>query len=161
MLTRLVALAVVGGLGAGLVLRIWLGRGRFKLLVTLATLPVVAHAALTLAAGVRAGVAPVGAGAFLAGALVVAAVGVVLGRRSVAVRPWLAVFTPLLSAAVYAAVPLLLFYFALRDAGARLDVLAAAGLVTLALFATCVLVSFAPPSLASRQPRVPPPRGRA
>lgn len=148
MLTRLLVLAVLGGLGVGLVLRIWFGRGRFRAVVSFATLPVLVHTALSLAAGLRAGVPTATLAAHLALGLAICVAGVILGRRNVDARPWLAVFTPLLSAVVYSATALVLIGLALRATGQGLDVLAVAGMVTGSIFATCALVSFAPPAFA-------------
>lgn len=144
MLTRLLALAVVGGLGVGLVLRIWFGRQRFRALVALGALPIAVHVAVTLVAALRAEVDLPVVGIYLLIAAAVAVVGVLVGRRNVDTRPWLSAFTPLLSAAAYGVTALLLIGLTLRASGHALNVLGVAGIVTGSIFATCALVSFAP-----------------
>lgn len=160
MLTRLLAVAIVGGLGVGLVLRIWFGRQRFRALVALGALPLAVHVAATLAAALRAEVALPVVGGYALIAAIVAVLGVLVGRRSVDTRPWLAAFSPLLSAAAYAATALLLIGLTLRASGHALNVLGVAGLVTGAIFATCALVAFAPRASAPGAPRSRPPRPR-
>ncbi len=148
MLTRLLVLAVLGGVGVGLVLRIWFGRSRFRAVVSFATLPVLAHTVLSLIAAVRADVQAVTIAAHLVLGLAICAVGVLVGRRNVDARPWLAVFTPLLSTAAYSATALVLISLALRAEGRAFDVLTTTGMVTGTIFITCVLVAFAPPAFS-------------
>jgi len=144
MLTRLLALAIAAGLGAGFVLRIALGRARFGLVATLATLLLPLHAATVAWTAVRAEVGAATVAAFLAAAVVVAVVGALAARRSVASRPWLAAFLPLLTGLVYAALPLLALVLLLRGQQWALDVVPAVTYATLTIFAVAALLPFVP-----------------
>lgn len=148
MLSRLLALAVLGGLGVGLVLRIWFGRSRFGVIASLATLPALVHTVLSLISAFRADVPLTTVLAYVALALGIVVIGALFGHRNVDSRPWLSAFTPLISTAVYSATALVLISLALRSAGLVFDVLATTGMVTGTIFLCCVLVPFAPPAFS-------------
>lgn len=154
MLVRFGALAVVVGLGAGLLLRIVLGRGRFATLVVAAQAPLLVHVLVAVRGGWVEGVGTPSLLAFLAAGLVLAAAGAVLGARWTGTRPWLAALTPAITTAVYTLLPFLLFERALSltAAAGRLP-LTSYGvffLLIAAVLLTCVLLPFAP---SQREPR--------
>jgi|SRR5690606_18688504 len=144
MLTRLLALAIAAGLGAGFVLRIALGRARFGSVATVAIALLPLHAAVVAWTAMRADVGGVTVALFLLAAVIVAALGAWTARRSVGSRPWLAAFMPLLTGLVYAAVPLLALVLALRDRQWALDVVPAVTYATLTIFAVAALLPFVP-----------------
>ncbi|MFO7544943.1 MAG: hypothetical protein R6W77_05555 [Trueperaceae bacterium] len=145
MLTRLLALAIAAGLGAGFVLRIALGRARFGSVATVAIALLPLHAATVAWTAVRADVGSVTVALFLVAALVVAAMGTWAARSWAVTRPWLAAFTPLVTGLVYAAVPLLvLVVVVLRDRQWALDVVPAVTYGTLTIFAVAALLPFVP-----------------
>jgi hypothetical protein len=144
MLTRLLALAIAAGLGAGFVLRIALGRARFGSVATVAIALLPLHAAVVAWTAVRADIGGVTVALFLASALIVAVLGAWAARRSVGPRPWLAAFMPLLTGLVYAAMPLLVLVLALRGRQWALDVVPAVTYGTLTIFAVAALLPFVP-----------------
>lgn len=155
MLTRLLALAIAAGLGAGFVLRIALGRARFGSVATVAIALLPVHAALVAWTAVRADVGGVTVALFLLAALAVAVSGAWFARRSVPSRPWLAAFMPLVTGLVYAAVPLLVLVLVLRDRQWALDVVPAVTYATLTIFAVAALLPFVPEAPERRARRRP------
>ena len=156
MIQRFAALMLVAGLGTGLVLRIVAGRGRFGTFVAGASLPLVYHLVVTVLAGSRAGVEPLQLGLFAVGGAVIALVGVLLGRRGVATRPWWAVATPAVTLAVYLLAAVLPFSYVLRSAGASLDTVPLFGAILGTIFTVSALLPFAPPPVTGpRLPRLP------
>lgn len=148
MLARLVALAVVGGLGVGLVLRVLLGRQRFPLLAALAHVPLLVHTLVAARGGWVEGVGPTAVLAFLASGLVLAGAGAALGYRWADTRPLLAALTPGITGVVYTFLPFLLFERAvsLTAAAGRLP-LTSFGVFfffVASLLAVCALLPFAP-----------------
>lgn len=156
MLIRFGALAALAGLGVGAVLRVALGRRRFALLVVIAHLPLLYHLARVGAAGNRAGL-PTSWTAALAGAgLLLMLLGMLVGRASATRRPWLAVVTPGLVAAVYLLLPVLLYNLQLTRSAVNLDSVATYAYVLAAVFMVALLVPFAPPPVTTpRLPRMP------
>lgn len=155
MLTRLLALALAGGLGAGFVLRIALGRGRFGLLATIALGLLPLHAVTVAWTAVRAGVGGVTVAVFLLAALLVAGSAAWLARRSVEERAWLAAFMPLVAGAVYGALPVLALVLLLRDQQWALDVVPAVTYAVLTIFSVAALVPFVPQAPERRRPPAP------
>lgn len=152
MLTRLLALALAGGLGAGFVLRIALGRGRFGLLATLALGLLPLHAVTVAWTAVRAGVGGMTVAVFVLAALLVAGSGAWLARRSVEQRAWLAAFMPLVAGAAYGALPVLALVLLLRDQQWALDVVPAVTYAVLTIFCVAALVPFVPQAPERRRP---------
>lgn len=156
MIQRFAALMLVAGLGTGLVLRIVAGRRRFGTFVAIAHLPIVYHLVVTLVAGYRAGVEPLYLGLFALGGAALALLGVVLGRKMMAARPWWASLMPGLTLAAYLAVAVLPFSIALRGTGASLDTVPLFGAVLATIFTVSALLPFAPPPVTGpRLPRFP------
>lgn len=148
MLARLVALAVVGGLGVGLVLRVLLGRQRFPLLAALAHVPLLVHTLVAARGGWVEGVGPTAVLAFLASGLVLAGTGAALGYRWADTRPLLSALTPGITGVVYTFLPFLLFERAvsLQAVAGRLP-LTSFGVFFFFAFvvlAVCLLLPFAP-----------------
>ncbi|HZW99400.1 MAG TPA: hypothetical protein VFF10_05005 [Trueperaceae bacterium] len=144
MITRFGALMILTGLGVGLLLRVILGRRRMPALATVAHLPLLVHIVLVVDAGRRAGIEAAPTLLFAAAGLLLFVVGVLLARWLHAQRPWLAAVTPALTAAVYLALPVVLFNHLLSQTPVRLGSLASFGYGLATVFFVCALLTFAP-----------------
>lgn len=148
MIVRLLALAVIGGLALGLVLRVVLGRERFAALAAAAHLPLLVHALVAARGGWAEGVSGASALVFLGAGVVLAAVGALVAHRSTERRPLLAALMPGITGVVYTFLPFLLFERAvsLTAAAGRLP-LTSFGVFFFffaSLLAVCALLPFAP-----------------
>lgn len=152
MLQRFAALMLVAGLGTGLVLRILAGRGRFGTFLVLAYLPLLYHVVVTTVTSLRSGIEPLYAGLYAVGGCLIGAVGVTVGRKLIAGRPWWAAVTPALSLAVYLVAAVLPFSFAVRAADVTLDTVPLFGAILGVVFTAAALLPFAPtrPAAAGR-----------
>ncbi|HEX7041266.1 MAG TPA: hypothetical protein VF202_14205 [Trueperaceae bacterium] len=155
MLVRLLALAVIVGLGVGLVLRVVLGRGRFPTLAALAHLPLLVHALVAARGGWSEGVGTAATLTFLAAGALLAAGGAALAYRWTGGRPLLAALMPGITGVVYTFLPFLLFERAV-------SLTAAAGRLPLTSFGVffffgavvlvvCLLLPFAPRAAEQRR----------
>lgn len=148
MLIRFGALAVLAGLGVGLLLRLLLGVRRFPALVAGAHLPLFVHALIVARGGWSEGAAPASVLTFLAAGVLLAVVGAVIGSRWADARPWVAAFLPGIAGLLYTFLPFLLFERVVSVVGAagRLP-LTSYGIFFLSLatvFVVCALLPFAP-----------------
>jgi hypothetical protein len=117
---------------------------------------VVYHVVVTVLAGFRAGVEPLHVGLYAVGSVVLMAIGMYLGRRMTARRPWWAAFMPGMTLAAYLLLAVLPFGYALRAAGASFDTVPLFGAVLATIFTTSALLPFAPPPVTGpRLPRFP------
>lgn len=144
MITRFGALSVLAGLGVGLLLRVVLGRRRMPALATVAHLPLLVHIVLVIDAGRRAGIAATATLLFAVASVVLFVVGVLLARRLYTMRPWIAAAMPALTAAVYLALPVVLYNHLLSQTSVRLGSLASFGYGLATVFFVCALLAFAP-----------------
>lgn len=155
MLVRFGALAVLGGLGLGLLLRLVLGRRTFPTLVALAHLPLLVHVLVAARGGWSDGAEGTYVVAFLAAGLVLAAAGAALGGRFAHTRPWLAALMPGVAGLVYTLLPFLLFERAvsLTAAVGRLPLTSYGVFFFLiaTLLVVCVLLPFAPRAAEPRR----------
>jgi len=144
-LTRLLGWLLLGGLVVGGVLRLALGRRRFRPLVSgLVIVPAVFHVAYVDAPWPSACTTTLGALAYLAGAAVVVGSGWLAGRRWAARRPLWAALSPAATAVVYGLLPFALYSWALRRASIDLDIVPTASYVGACLFGTALLLPFVP-----------------
>ncbi len=155
MLARLLALAVIGGLGVGLVLRVVLGRRRFSTLAALAHLPLLVHTLVAARGGWAEGVGTTAALTFLGAGVALAVAGAALGYAWAGGRPLLAALMPGITGVVYTFLPFLLFERAV-------SLTAAAGRLPLTSFGVffffvavvlvvCLLLPFAPRASEQRR----------
>lgn len=156
MIQRFAALMVVAGLGTGVVLRILAGRQRFGTFLALAHLPLLYHVTVTTVSAFGSGITALHIGLFALGGVVIGALGSVIGRRLIALRPWWAAVTPGLSLVAYLVAAVLPFSRALRAAGVTLDTVPLFGTILGVVFTVAALVPFAPPPVTGpRLPRFP------
>lgn len=156
MLIRFGALAALVGLGLGALLRLVLGRRRFGALLLVAHLPIIYHLVRVGLAGRMAGLPDAWTLAFTGAGLLLMLLGIVLGRASVARRPWLAAFMPAIVAAIYLLGPALIYNGRLAQAVVALDSIATFAYLLATILFVAVLVPFAPPPVAGpRLPRMP------
>lgn len=149
-LSRMAIWLLAGGLLAGIVVRATLGRRRFRavLAVTL-VVPAVIHAGYVTVQALVHSASVWGVLAFLAGGAVVVAAGWWTGRRWTPRHGLWAAFVPALTGAAYGALPFGLYSLALRQQGIDLDILPTAVYLGACLFATALLLPFAPAGGAS------------
>ncbi|HKI58705.1 MAG TPA: hypothetical protein VKA00_05775 [Trueperaceae bacterium] len=142
---RLGGWLVVAGLAVGLALRLLLGRRRFGPLLTAALLlPWGLHAGYVSIQGLTRGLSGWGVLAFVAAGALLAIAATWAGRRFVEGRGLVAALLPAALGAVYILGPFLLLSLALRRAGIDLDVVPTAAYGGACLFASAVLLPFAP-----------------
>ncbi len=146
-LTRLLGWLLLGGLVVGVVLRLRLGRRRFRPLVSiLVIVPAVVHAAYVVMQALGHGAFVLGSVAFLVGATVVVGAGWLAGRHWAASRPLLAALAPAATAVVYGLLPFALYSWTLRRASIDLDIVPTAAYVAACVFGTALLLPFVPGS---------------
>lgn len=148
LLARLLALAVIVGLGVGLLLRIILGVRRFPTLAALAHAPLLVHTLVAARGGWSDGVGGGAAVTFLAAGVALAVAGAALGSAWANGRPFLAALMPGITGVVYTLLPFLLFERAvsLSAAAGRLP-LTSYGVFfffVAVVLVVCVLLPFAP-----------------
>jgi len=144
-LTRLAGWLLLGGLAVGVVLRLALGRRRFRPLVAgLVLVPAVLHLAYVVIQALGHGASELGTLAFVVGSALVVAAAWAAGRRWTARRPLWAALTPVATAAVYGLVPFALYSWALRQVSIDLDIVPTAAYVGASLFGTALLLPFVP-----------------
>lgn len=144
-LGRMAIAVTVVGLMAGLVLRAAVGRRRLRPLLTgLVAVPLALHAGYVAVLALVHGASAWMLLAYLVGAAGVGIGAVAVGRRLAERRGLWAASIPLLAAAVYAAVPFGLVSLALRGQGIDVDVVPTASYLAAAVFATALLLPFAP-----------------
>lgn len=144
-LTRLLGWLLLAGLALGTVLRLALGRRRFPLLLALfLALPASLHVGYVMVHAIGHA-APAGAALlFLLAAVAVFLAGGWLARRWLERRPLLAALAPAATGIVYAALPFTLYSWYLRSQAIDLDVLPTALFLGTCLFASALLLPFAP-----------------
>lgn len=156
MLIRFGALAALVGLGLGALLRLLLGRRRFKTLLVIAHLPLVYHVARVSLAGRAAGLPGSWTLIFGAAGLLLMVIGMLLGRALVERRPWFAAMVPAIVAALYLLGPALIYNSRLAAAVVALDSLTTFGYLLATILLVAVLLPFAPPPVKGpRLPRAP------
>jgi sulfite exporter TauE/SafE len=144
-LTRLLGWLLVAGLIVGVVVRVTLGRSRFRALVTLLiAVPAVLHVAYAVFQALGHGASVLGALAYLVGATVTVAAGALFARRWVQERPLWAALAPVATGAAYGLLPFGLYSWALRRAAIDLDIVPTAVYVGACLFGTALLLAFVP-----------------
>ena len=144
-LTRLLGWLLLGGLVVGGVLRLALGRRRFRPLVSgLVIVPAVFHVAYVVVQALGHGASALGTLAYLAGAALVVGSLWLAGRRWAARRPLWAALSPAATAVVYGLLPFALYSWALRRASIDLDIVPTASYVGACLFGTALLLPFVP-----------------
>ncbi len=144
-LTRMLGWLLLAGLAVGVILRLRLGRSRFRPLVSvLVVAPAVLHAAYVVTQALGHGAFALGAVAFLVGAIVVVGAGLLAGRYWAPSRPLWAALVPVATAVVYGLLPFGLYSWALRQASIDLDIVPTASYVAACLFGTALLLPFVP-----------------
>lgn len=144
-LTRLLGWLLLAGLALGAVLRVALGRRRFRpLLSGVVIAPAVLHAGYVVMQALGHGASALGSAAFLVGAAAVVGAGWLAGRRWLGRRPLWAALSPVATAAVYGLLPFALYSWALRQAAIDLDIVPTASYVGACLFGTALLLPFVP-----------------
>ncbi len=143
-LTRLAGALLVGGLVAGVVLRLVLTRSRLRSLLLLAMAPWVLHLGYVLVVSLRDGAPPAAAAAYAVAGAVVALGGTYLGYRSAARRPLVTALTPAAVGLVYGLLPFGLYTLELRHRLVDIDIIPTAVYGGACLFASAALLVFAP-----------------
>ena len=144
-LTRLAGGLLLAGLFTGVVLRLTLGRRRFATLLTVLVLvPAVLHAGYVSVHALAHRAAALAWLGYLAAAVLVVGAGSLLGRRWVDGRGLWAALAPLLTGAVYGALPFALYSWSLRRQSIDLDVVPTALFLGACLFGSALLLPFVP-----------------